>query len=447
MSLVQQIEQHHHHYDCSNSIDELLSVFNQMNTSESIIFLQHWNIEILKEKLLLIKSLEEFEQIWIELLSATHITSFVVYHELLLKLLTTVFDDDDDDDQFDRHAIILKILIPKLNNYPQSSLWKSFHYSNISVVDENQCLCNSLKCLKKIIFIIHQHDNDQISDFFDQQLESILESYHQHNVDRRCFAYELLKFSSFIVTINNIRIPCVINKLKNWIQSDFLLKNYLRFFSHSRDFAGNILTVHQRSLSSDPEFNYDCPLIRCYILFVLKILSIDSTMKDSYRFLSLHLNQLKSRIENCDKNSKQNEKFPIKWLIEIFITEDSELFEMFHQILLLYSTTKNPTIIVDNESEFLIHRLFEYFITNFIYNDSSVLLDMLCTDQETASIVLRFLIAYLRILPYHCKNNSQPWFAPIVRLFHELGQRIQKLDEKNLFPYSPKPLLRLLNNI
>ncbi|KAH7641415.1 hypothetical protein HUG17_4459 [Dermatophagoides farinae] len=399
MSLVQQIEQHHHHYDCSNSIDELLSVFNQVNTSESIIFLQHWNTEILKEKLLLIKSLKEFEQIWIELLSATHITSI----------------DDDDDDQFDRHAIILKILIPKLNNYPQSSLWKSFHYSNISAVDENQCLCNSLKCLKEIIFIIHQHDDGQISEFFDQQLESILESYHQHNVDRRCFAYELLKFSSFIVTINNIRIPCVINKLKNWIQSDFLLKNYLRFFSHARDFAGNILTGHQRSLPSDPEFNYDCPLIRCYILFI-------PTMKDSYRFLSHHLNQLKSRIENCDNNSKQNEKFPIKWLIEIFITEDSELFEMFHQILLLYSTTKNPTIVDDNEN-------------------------MLCTDQETASIVLRFLIAYLRILPYHCKNNSQPWFAPIVRFFHELGQRIQKLDEKNLFPYSPKPLLRLMNNI
>ena len=191
----------------------------------------------------------------------------------------------------------------------------------------------------------------------------------------------------------------------------------------------------------DLEFHYDCPLIRCYILLVLKILSIqDSDKQECYRFLFNHLNLLKSRIENIDL---QNENFPIKWLIEIFITEDSELFEMFNHILLLYSTTK----INNNESEFLIHKLFEHFITKSIYNDSSVILDMLLTDQETASNVLQFLIAYLRILSFHRKQFPLQLFSSIVQMFKELEQKIQKLNEKNLFPYNPKPLLRLLNNI
>lgn len=447
MSLGQKIQHYYNSIDCSNSLAKLLSIFIVNNADdndhETKIFLQYWNIEILKEKLLSISN-EEFEKIWIELLCQTNISSLlnpIVYHEILFKLLNTVFDNDDDE-EFDGKEIIHKILITKLNN--QSYLWKSFHHS-IELVDENQCLCYSVKCLMKIIetIFIHPKQNDDYQ-IFDQQLESILELYY-HNVDRRCFAYELLKFSSFIVTNNyNQHIPRVIDRLKNhWIHSNLILISYRKFFSQAHDFAGNILILPPSSSSLDLEFHYDCPLIRCYILLVLKILSIqDSDKQECYKFLFNHLNLLKSRIENIDL---QNENFPIKWLIEIFITEDSELFEMFNHILLLYSTTK---INDHNESEFLIHKLFEHFITKSIYNDSSVILDMLLTDQETASIVLQFLIAYLRILSFHRKQFPLlQLFSSIVQMFKELEQKIQKLNQKNLFPYNPKPLLRLLNNI
>ena len=88
-----------------------------------------------------------------------------------------------------------------------------------------------------------------------------------------------------------------------------------------------------------------------------------------------------------------------------------------------------------------IHQLLTVFFHG-IHNDSSVLLDMLCNDQETAVCLLKMLLAYLKLENINDNINDN---VKLVLL--ELNEKIQRLLHKNLFPYKVEPLIKLLHKL
>jgi hypothetical protein len=116
------------------------------------------------------------------------------------------------------------------------------------------------------------------------------------------------------------------------------------------------------------------------------------------------------------------------WIIELFIEEDEQLLIALYCILKLN----------DNEMS---HNLMNEFI-EAIDCDHSVLLDMLCNDDETATNLLKLLLIYLKL------NDITINIAINVRnVLLELCHKIERLTSKKLFPYNVKPLLKLLNKL
>ncbi|KAH9406971.1 hypothetical protein TYRP_013239 [Tyrophagus putrescentiae] len=153
---------------------------------------------------------------------------------------------------------------------------------------------------------------------------------------------------------------------------------------------------------NDLENIYDCVLIRSYILLSARLLLPD------------------------DKDDLSS------WLVEIFITEDSELFQFFYLSALLAKTLA--------EIQF-VDCLFLAFLTS-IYHDTSTLIEMLTTDTGTATSTLQFLLAYLKL-----PRDQEPLDAAIAKTLKRLKHKISRLYSKGLFPYNPSALLRLLNSV
>lgn len=416
--------------DENTSTEKLLSLFYTDNFGNFNIHIQYWSTELLKRKL--IYSSIEAEKILTSLTKNSEIiNSFncnATFHELLLKLLNVLVDEStvkNDNSKQLAHQLLCSEL-----DLETSLLWSTFRNPTF---DTEHCLCNTVKCLQKILTFIDEINLKTI----DKCLVVVFESYHSYLQIARCFAYEYLKFHLFIIDLIDEKYSQTWNIFKNLIDNNILLKLYSNYFHTARDFGGNKLSLPNESLFSSIEFQYDCPLIRVYVLLILKYQSKIYNVQ-SYELIVRHLNLLMSKKITLETNST-SQTFPVEWLIDVFISEDSELFELLYQILLLYGA-KQP------ETDQLIHRLFLQFIQSINY-DASVLLEMLCTEDTTATTVLQFLLVYLKISPFQQKQSIPSWMKPIVLALTELMTKIQKLNDKNLFPYNPKPLLRLLNNL
>lgn len=322
-----------------------------------------------------------------------------VYHEVLLKTVLYVVPT--------REPVQLsKLLTESL----LQDLINSFIASSSC---PEHCFCSTIKCHFKLLLrfinepnLIVKLTHPSIFAHFFNQIQS----------NSRCIAFEFLQLAIETLKRNQTNDQ-LIKYFNELISKSTLLNILLPFFSIPRCFAG---PREPNESDNDLENIYDCVLIRSYILLSARLLLvISSDLKRNF----LHQLYL---IKPDDKDDLSS------WLVEIFITEDSELFQFFHLSALLAKTLA--------EIQF-VDCLFLAFLTS-IYHDTSTLIEMLTTDTGTATSTLQFLLAYLKL-----PRDQEPLDAAIAKTLKRLKHKISRLYSKGLFPYNPSALLRLLNSV
>lgn len=386
-------------FEDNSSIDHLLSSYYRHSPyhQQDKPFLQHLSWKQLKTR-----SVDNDLQ-WKSIVNRIieNIENFhcgPLFHKLLLNL-------------FNLHNCLSNDELFKLINSNQ--FWQSFH---TICNDNHHCCCDSLKLIQKLIPILIDNDNTDC----DNLIQQLIESFRNQTMSR-CIVEQWLRLSSIL--ISEKKFPKASYYLKQRIFDYTILNDYLCYFQNGKDFTGNIWNpTIVSSNNSSIEIQYDCILIRSYLILLLK-----SFNSNEYDLFVQHLTNLISKLD------KQKVDDHFQWLIEVFLSEDSELFEMLYLTVMFDQTSNN----------FIIHQLFHKFIKSISY-DPSVLLDMLCTDDETATIFLRFLLVYLKISFDSHQDTQIVLLNQIKEVLTKLRNKINKLDQQRLFPYNPKPLLKLL---
>lgn len=350
---------------------------------------------------------------------------YKVFHEFLMRLIVDL----------DPSNVVLRSILEDSKDEFGCFWLKTFSQSfDDQCNDGNHCLCPSFQCLCRILMILDEN-NWKISEKLDDSINSILNSHQTFS--RRCSTFEFLKFCIFLSSLKRLILPISIKFLCDSIKSNRFLKEILKFFHKAKDFCGNdwiLSSVDELPPTIATEFLLDCPMIRSYIKIYIKYSSKDEKFYSSFME---HLSSLRHRILN-DSCEIYASSLLIDWIIEIFASEDADLFDLLIDILV---STRDRL----QETHFLIHRMFSSFIVRSLHQDASVLLEMLCTEKSTALKLLEFLIMYLKIFPSHTETKDNIFLKPIEKILGELSIKIAKLDSKNLFPYNVKPLLKLLN--
>lgn len=290
----------------------------------------------------------------------------------------------------------------------------------------DHCNCNTVKCLTNLYEITNDVYKFKLLDLklLIPKYLSIIED-NSSNVSNRCFTLNFLQLYNILTRFDGAN-----NILHNFIPNLInCIKPYLKI---AHCFIGPRTKLDESTISDyGIEYKLDCPLIRCYILLLLKLNNCDS--------INWFMKQIKLLIEHdLNKKNVNDEEYALQWLISVLMTEDSQLFEALY----LFSKTISSRI----EEIHLLHRLFFNFLVQ-INHDPSTLLEMLTTDGSTATNLLRFLLVYLKLpFDHTSQNDNDICVQSICNTFADLKRRIIRLDRAGLYPYNPAPLIRLLNN-
>ncbi len=278
---------------------------------------------------------------------------------------------------------------------------------------ESHCLCYTLEVVNHIF-----------SQTDDQNLNNIVLTFLKlfNDKQKRCFDQKFFNLLISIAKDNENKSISMhsMNSIFEWIFDQNLLIQSINISEQFYCFGGEYLS----EISEQNEFECDVVILRKFALLYLICLSSQSVIKSTNNHIICNrlLNISRFVTNKCNKMSENN------WIIELFIEEDEQLLIALYCILKLN----------DNQMS---HYLMNQFI-EAIDCDHSVLLDMLCNDDETATNLLKLLLIYLKL------NDITVNIAINVRnVLLELCHKIERLTLKKLFPYNVKPLLKLLNKL
>lgn len=144
-------------------------------------------------------------------------------------------------------------------------------------------------------------------------------------------------------------------------------------------------------------------------------------------------NRLRESIEEASSSESSSSKH---WLVSLMLDDDTHLLNsafLFSSILLkLFPTVKEDAL-----------KEIHQFISSFfdaIANDYHVLLDWLTDDEETAVLLLQFLLFYLKVDPSQREEN-------VTRVLNELHKSLDLLTRSSVMPFDVRPLMRLFNDV
>jgi hypothetical protein len=150
---------------------------------------------------------------------------------------------------------------------------------------------------------------------------------------------------------------------------------------------------------------------------------VDYTTKQDNNLLSIE-----SIVKSKLKSSRFDKQW--QWLITLFVDEDA---------LLLSSVLIVAQILSGIHDHQAIQELMAAFF-EAIHHDVNVLIDWLCSDDETATLLLRLLMYCLKI-------DEVTYTDDVKRTLSELNNKISSLTSKGLFPYNVNPLIKLLTKV
>lgn len=167
----------------------------------------------------------------------------------------------------------------------------------------------------------------------------------------------------------------------------------------------------------------DLVILRRKVLLVLAITrqKVDILAKKD------DLLSLESIVKRNIKTSTLDKQW--QWLMTLFVEEDA---------LLLSAIMIVAQLLREVEHFDAIQELVESFL-EAIHFDVNVLIDWLCSDHETANLLLHLLLFCLKLDQVTFSQNVQTTLS-------ELNNKISSLSIKGLFPYNAKPLIKLLTN-
>jgi hypothetical protein len=274
---------------------------------------------------------------------------------------------------------------------------------------EIHCLCYTLEVVNHIF-----------SQTDDQNLNNIVLTFVKlfNHKQKRCFDQ---KFFDLLISIakDNENKPNSMNSIFEWIFEENLIES-INISDQFYCFGGEYLS----EMSEKNEFECDVIILRKFTLLYLICLSSQSVIESTNNHI------IYNRLRNICRfvRSKCNKMSENNWIIELFIEEDEQLLTALYCILKLNNNQMS-------------HYLMNEFI-EAIDCDHSVLLDMLCNDDETATHLLKLLLIYLKLndITINIATNAR-------NVLLELCHKIERLTLKKLFPYNVKPLLKLLNKL
>lgn len=306
------------------------------------------------------------------------------------------------EDFFLKCKLLYCILLPD-NNFDSSNYQSIVNWlcSKLNQSDQEQCLCGALKLLN---FSLKKCDA-----FVSESLDELVLSFSNNCFQvKRCVLFEFLTLELAILDINWLNnCHSIINQQTNsdYFVSSVSMENFIKPIS----FCGEI------QCKRDDGSAHDKVILRKIVLLFLK----SNVYQKNDRF-DLNMKTISSYFDQKFHSNSD-------WLIKLFIDDDVELLNALYYLIKM------------NCNE--IHQLLAVFFHG-IHNDSSVLLDMLCNDQETAVCLLKMLLAYLKLENINDNINDN---VKLVLL--ELNEKIERLLHKNLFPYKVEPLIKLLHKL
>lgn len=276
---------------------------------------------------------------------------------------------------------------------------------------QKHCLCYTIELFDGIYSEINDQNLNQI-------VLNLIKLFD--NRQKRCFDNKFLNLlNSIVKECENNSIT--IKSISEWIFDQNFLSDGINICNTLYGFGGKYSSDNNEH---NDEYECDVIILRKLTLLYLNTLSSPLIMRStSNDIINTRLQNISDLVRNkCNKMSG-NDCF-----IELFIEEDVQLLNALYSIIKLN----------DNQ---LSHLLMSKFI-EAIHSDNSVLLDMLCNDDETATNLLQLLLIYLKL------TDITTNIAINVRnVLLELCDKIERLTSKKLFPYNVKPLIRLLNKL
>lgn len=271
---------------------------------------------------------------------------------------------------------------------------------------EEHCLC----CVCDTLVAIVTHSDDSI---LNQILIDLFKLFER--LKKRCFIRKLINLLVFIAKQNDSNTL----SMRTISELAFSQKSSLQRIDFSNGlhaFGGRYLSDKDTQMKS--EYECDVVLLRQTTLLMLLCLAHIGGQQSCQR-----LDSVSRFVRNTSPMFDVND-----WPIKLFIEEDEQLLCAL-QCLICLSDSKTS------------HFLMDAFVLS-IGCDSGVLLDMLCSDEQTATVLLKLLIIYLKL-----DDLVTDVAANVRNVLLELREKMKRLTTKQLFPYNVKPLIRLLNKL
>ena len=275
---------------------------------------------------------------------------------------------------------------------------------------EEHCLCSTCDILVDVIS--HSDDSD-----INQIIVNLLSL--SRIVQKRCYIRKLINLLVFTVKQND-KISLSIKTICDFVfdKKSLFARTNLSDVLHA--FGGQYLS--DKDVELDNDYKCDVVVLRQTSLLMLLTLSHQSGLVCNQQQRE-RLNLISQFVmKTCEQFDDSD------WPIKLFIEEDEQLLTALHCLIGLSDTETS-------------HLLMDAFIVS-IGCDSSVLLDMLCSDEQTATILLKLLLIYLKLTDIMTNVSVN-----VRNVLNELREKMQRLATKQLFPYNVKPLIRLLNKL
>ena len=274
---------------------------------------------------------------------------------------------------------------------------------------DDHCICNICETMVQIICLTTEENVDQL----------LLRLIGLISKQKRCFIYKLIELMIYIIKESDENCSSI-QTISIWVFQQNFFSEVINISDQFYGFGGKYLSDHE---VMDCDYDCDVVLLRESVLLFLMISSSESFMKsNSDSVIKERFKYVTEFVRNkCPKFDTND------WIIKLFIEEDEQLLSAIYCLVRLG----------DNQ---LSHFIMNAFIES-IDCDSSVLLDMLC-DEQTATLLLKLLLIFLKL--NDISNNIS---ISVKNVLLELRHKMQRLTEKQLFPYNVKPLMRLLNKL